>query len=108
MPIMESTTEEREVLSSKKRKRVEHNSPHNSGSLALEKLRWSRVAFPERFEDAEGFFGLEEVSNVEVLRDPKFGRLEYRVSKIHRKSLFALLMNLVSLKDQEAPDSQYQ
>ena len=50
-------------------------------STSLENLPWTQVPIPDRFEDAEGFFGLEEIEDVEIVRDEKLGRLEYRVGK---------------------------
>lgn len=32
-------------------------------------LKWKTVDIPEMFDDAEGFFGLEEVTGVEVVRE---------------------------------------
>lgn len=32
-------------------------------------LKWRTVALPSRMEDAEGFYGLEEIDDVEVVRD---------------------------------------
>ncbi|OAL32926.1 hypothetical protein AYO20_07717 [Fonsecaea nubica] len=32
-------------------------------------LKWKTVPLPKRLEDAEGFFGLEEIEDVEVVRD---------------------------------------
>lgn len=37
--------------------------------VAADSLPWTAVAVPEMFNDAEGFFGLEEVTGVEVVRD---------------------------------------
>lgn len=37
--------------------------------VALDALPWNEVEMPDMFEDAEGFFGLDEVDNVEVVRD---------------------------------------
>lgn len=59
---------------------------HKSGKpdstvTSLETLPWTQVPIPDRFEDAEGFFGLEEIEDVEIVRDEKLGRLEYRVGK---------------------------
>lgn len=51
--------------------------------VALDALPWNEVEMPDMFEDAEGFFGLDEVDNVEVVRDGnsvKFVSL-WRVSK---------------------------
>lgn len=48
--------------------------------VSLDALSWTEVAVPDRFEDAEGFFGLEEIEDVEVVRDIDLGKLEYRVA----------------------------
>lgn len=37
--------------------------------LAANSLPWKAVDIPEMFDDAEGFFGLEEITGVEVVRD---------------------------------------
>lgn len=34
----------------------------------LDALRWNEVQLPDMFDDAEGFFGLEEIDGVEVVR----------------------------------------
>ncbi|KAI1171033.1 ATP-dependent RNA helicase MAK5 [Nemania sp. FL0916] len=36
--------------------------------VGLDALPWSKAALPEMFDDAEGFYGLEEVEGVEVVR----------------------------------------
>lgn len=69
---------------SRKRQRADNNSTQpitKTTALALDVLPWTEVPLPDRFEDAEGFFGLEEIDDVEVLRDPILGKLEYRVGK---------------------------
>ena len=47
-------------------------------AVGLDKLPWSQVAV-DRLEDAEGFFGLEELSNVDVVKNPTLGKVEYKV-----------------------------
>lgn len=37
--------------------------------VAVDALPWNEVTMPDMFEDAEGFYGLEEVDDVEVVRD---------------------------------------
>ncbi|KAI0193106.1 DEAD/DEAH box helicase [Astrocystis sublimbata] len=37
-------------------------------SIAVDSLAWSKAQLPDMFDDAEGFFGLEEVEGVEVVR----------------------------------------
>ncbi len=58
---------------SKKRQKIE---PVKNGSTKLEKravaldaLPWNEVEVPDMFKDAEGFFGLEEVGGIEVIRE---------------------------------------
>ena len=51
-----------------------------SGAVGLDKLPWNKVAV-DRLEDAEGFFGLEELSDVEVVKDPTLGKVAYKVCK---------------------------
>ena len=78
------------------RKRLKHDqrdtrpSPNSSTQpVSLDTLPWQEVAFPESgFEDAEGFFGLEEISDVEVVKDPKLGKVEYRVCQLHLSFIY--------------------
>lgn len=51
-------------------------------AVAIDALPWKEVALPERLEDAEGFFGLEEIEHVKIIRDDT-GNIQYRVGKIH-------------------------
>lgn len=37
--------------------------------VAADALPWNEVEMPEMFDDAEGFFGLEEIDDVDVVRD---------------------------------------
>lgn len=71
---------------SRKRQRIveEDGVPRERAGLgprSLDALPWNEVALPDRLDDAEGFFGLEEVSDVEIVRDPKIGKVAYRVGK---------------------------
>ena len=69
----------------KKRQRV---NPKNGDSgerlkdrpVGLDELPWNQVAV-DRLEDAEGFFGLEELSDVDVVKNPTLGKVEYKVCK---------------------------
>ena len=72
------------------RKRPKHDQETNRPSqksstqpVSLDTLPWQEVPVPGNgFEDAEGFFGLEEISDVEVVKDPKLGKVEYRVCQL--------------------------
>lgn len=56
-------------------------------AVSIDELKWSTVTLPDRLEDAEGFFGLEEIEGVEVLRvgcqrieeGREGGKVQYRV-----------------------------
>ena len=59
--------------------------------IPIDELNWSAVTLPDRFEDAEGFFGLEEIEGVEVVRvggegggedGRDGGKVQYKVLKI--------------------------
>ncbi|USW48143.1 Putative ATP-dependent RNA helicase DEAD-box, Helicase superfamily 1/2, ATP-binding protein [Septoria linicola] len=43
----------------------------------LESVKWKAVSLPDRMEDYEGFFGLEELEDVEVVRDEANGKLSF-------------------------------
>lgn len=68
----------------KKRKRSDGHAKRTKASAAAPKrqksnagkkvtsvdaLSWKSVDVPEMFDDAEGFYGLEEVEGVEIVRD---------------------------------------
>ncbi|KAI0129746.1 ATP-dependent RNA helicase MAK5 [Xylariales sp. AK1849] len=38
--------------------------------VAADSLRWRSAKLPDMFDDAEGFFGLEEVDDIEIIRRP--------------------------------------
>ena len=46
--------------------------------LALDELEWKEVDMPDRLDDVEGFFGLEEIEGVDVAVEG--GKVEYKVS----------------------------
>ena len=70
----------------RKRQRVD-KAPQQSkaalGTVNVDLLPWNEVPLPDRLDDAEGFFGLEEVGDVEVMRDTASGKVEFRVGKAH-------------------------
>ncbi|KAF4628963.1 hypothetical protein G7Y89_g9189 [Cudoniella acicularis] len=54
---------------SKKRQKIEPAKTVEKKAVALDALPWNEVKLPDMFEDAEGFFGLEEIDGVEVVRE---------------------------------------
>ena len=56
-------------------------NPKEIRNRSIEQLPWKEVPFPERFDDAEGFFGLEEISDVEVERDESSKQVRYKLNE---------------------------
>lgn len=56
-------------LSQKRRKTAQPQRVKSKRPVAVDNLRWKTVDVPEMFDDAEGFYGLEEVEGVEVVRE---------------------------------------
>ena len=58
---------------SKKRQKIapakKTSAPVSKQSVAVDALPWNEVKMPDMFNDAEGFFGLEEVEGVEVIKE---------------------------------------
>lgn len=82
-PIEKKRHRDLASFKAKKRQRInlENDDPQErrtDGAVAPDKLPWNQVAV-DRLEDAEGFFGLEELSDVEVVREPTLGKVEYKV-----------------------------
>ena len=87
-PIEKKRARKEETAKSRKRQKLIRSNGRAEGeriskAVSLDTLPWQEVTFPESgFEDAEGFFGLEEISDVDVVRDPKLGKVEYKVHEI--------------------------
>jgi ATP-dependent RNA helicase DDX24/MAK5 len=57
---------------SKKRQKTKPTKdvpPVQKRPVAIDALPWNEVKLPDMFDDAEGFFGLEEVEGVEVVKE---------------------------------------
>ena len=68
----------------KKRRKVQNSPSATTTVVSHDNLQWREVAVPDRLEDAEGFLGLgiEEIEDVEVIRDPKSSRVQFRVKPL--------------------------
>lgn len=70
---------------SKKRKRGANSSNADDkddgwdGIVGVEDLNWKEVALPDRLDDAEGFFGLEEIEGVDIVRPEGSGEIRFKV-----------------------------
>ncbi|RAL17335.1 ATP-dependent RNA helicase MAK5 [Aspergillus homomorphus CBS 101889] len=51
-----------------KKQKKNANADADSGVVTVNDLNWKEVALPDRMEDAGGFFGLEEIDGVEVVK----------------------------------------
>lgn len=63
-------------------------------SVCVDEFSWQEVALPDRLEDAEGFFGLEEIDGVDVLRPQGKGDVRYRVGALFNYQSFRLRQEL--------------
>lgn len=62
-------------------------NPTRLTTARIESLPWTSVPVPDNLDDAEGFYGLEELSDVEVVRDEHAGKIEFRVGMSSRAFL---------------------
>jgi len=75
------------AMKARKRQRVNGDtkeaitkSPANvPKKVRLEQLQWKEVEMPDKFDDFEGFFGLEEIDDVDVVKDGS-GVISYRAA----------------------------
>ncbi|KAJ5105724.1 ATP-dependent RNA helicase mak5 [Penicillium alfredii] len=82
-----------QALQSKKRQKNTKSNPGSDdsswdGIVGIDDLNWKEVALPDRLEDAGGFFGLEEIDGVDIVRQGS-GEVRFKVRK-QRSPLNAL------------------
>ena len=85
-PILGKRTHKYIKQKVRKRQRID---PHRTTArykaalrtVSVDQLPWKEAALSDRLEDAEGFFGLEEIDDVEVVREPSSGKVEFRVGE---------------------------
>ena len=78
-PAKKRRTDPAEGTGAQYKKQRRHNGADKpSQAVSLDQLAWKEVPMPDRLEDVEGFYGLEEVEDVEVVRGDA-GIYEYRV-----------------------------
>ncbi|GFG09105.1 ATP-dependent RNA helicase mak5 [Aspergillus udagawae] len=78
----------------KKRKKAENSTaapdPDDGwdGIVGADELNWKEVPLPDRLEDAGGFFGLEEIEGVDIVRGSGNGEVKFKaVSGKPKKSI---------------------
>jgi ATP-dependent RNA helicase DDX24/MAK5 len=52
----------------------------SSQAVSADSLTWKEVALPDHLDDFEGFYGLEEIEGVDVVRAEQKGKIEFLVS----------------------------
>ncbi|KAK3950501.1 P-loop containing nucleoside triphosphate hydrolase protein [Pseudoneurospora amorphoporcata] len=52
-----------------KRRKTQQQSKQTKRPVSVDALAWKTVDIPEMFDDAEGFFGLEEITGVDVVKE---------------------------------------
>lgn len=88
-PVLEKRSRVTKKSGSRKRQRADPDESvleqlpedEHTDSLTLNTLPWTAVSLPGGLDDAEGFLGLEEISDVELLRDANIGKIKCRVSE---------------------------
>ncbi|KAJ4378025.1 ATP-dependent RNA helicase [Neocucurbitaria cava] len=49
--------------------------------VRLDELGWKAVSMPDRLEDFEGFYGLEEIDDVAIVKDATTGNISFETTK---------------------------
>ncbi|KAA8644499.1 hypothetical protein EYZ11_004597 [Aspergillus tanneri] len=71
------------------------------GIVGIEDLNWKEVALPDRLEDAGGFFGLEEIDGVDIVRPEGGGEIRFKASAGKSKK------SILKKKAPEEEDNQF-
>ncbi|QIX01911.1 hypothetical protein AMS68_007428 [Peltaster fructicola] len=76
-----------DAMKARKRAKIEATNAQDNGvarkkhatekPVRLEQLAWKEVSMPDRMEDYEGFFGLEEIDGVEIIKDDTTKTVRY-------------------------------
>lgn len=53
--------------------------------VRLDELGWKTVSMPDRLEDFEGFYGLEEIDDVTIVKDPNTGAVSFETTKTEQE-----------------------
>ncbi|KAF4550019.1 ATP-dependent RNA helicase MAK5-like protein [Elsinoe fawcettii] len=73
------------AMKDRKRRKIDHEpeappqvkEKPRSKKVRLENLTWKEVDMPDKLDDYEGFFGLEEIDDVEVVKDAASGVISF-------------------------------
>ncbi|EEA28169.1 ATP-dependent RNA helicase [Talaromyces marneffei ATCC 18224] len=64
-----------------KKQRLEENTDQDGDAIVgLDDLDWQTVQLPDRLDDMGGFFGLEEIDGVDIIRPESSGQIKFKVA----------------------------
>lgn len=73
-----------DAMKARKRAKLEAHTTSDASSkkpgkkaMRLDELAWKEVSMPDRLEDYEGFFGLEEIDGVDIIKDDNAKTVTY-------------------------------
>ena len=69
MPVDKKRKIAKAPASGPKRRKTQQQSKQTKRPVSVDALAWKTVDIPEMFDDAEGFFGLEEITGIDVVKD---------------------------------------
>lgn len=69
------------------------SEPDSKGDIDIEDLNWQSVELPDRLGDASGFFGLEEIEGVEIIRPKSTGQIKFKVGSELFEIMFTIRLH---------------
>ncbi|EED23422.1 ATP dependent RNA helicase, putative [Talaromyces stipitatus ATCC 10500] len=63
-----------------KKQRVEDTVDNAEGIVGIDDLNWQTVQLPDRLGDIGGFFGLEEIDGVDIIKPESSGQIKFKVA----------------------------
>lgn len=76
-------------------------------NVRLDELQWKEVPMPDRLDDFEGFFGLEEVEDVDVIRDAETGKISFAALRSGNKRSGSVSQEQGANNDEEVDSEEY-
>ena len=87
---------------------VQKSKPTKRGhNVRLDELQWKEVPMPDRLDDFEGFFGLEEIEDVDVIRDAETGKMSFAALGNGNKRSGSVSQEQETSNDKEVDPEEY-
>ncbi|EEP76408.1 conserved hypothetical protein [Uncinocarpus reesii 1704] len=92
MAIKRSRNQQSRAVKANKRRKVDAPAPNGAEDstqdiVSVDQLDWKTVTLPDRIDDAEGFYGLEEIEGVDIIRPTGGGEIKFKASKSKIKGI---------------------